>query len=39
MRIRVPIDDTHTWAPFCATHNPEGLDSYPEQVYPSEAVE
>jgi 5,5'-dehydrodivanillate O-demethylase oxygenase subunit len=34
MQIRVPIDDTHTWAMFYSTHNPPGLDSYPEQVYP-----
>jgi 5,5'-dehydrodivanillate O-demethylase len=34
MQIRVPIDDTHTWAMFYSTHNPPGLDSYPDQVYP-----
>jgi len=34
MQIRVPIDDTHTRAMFYSTHNPPGLDSYPEQVYP-----
>ncbi|MFL5797272.1 MAG: Rieske 2Fe-2S domain-containing protein [Actinomycetota bacterium] len=34
MQIRVPVDDTHTWAMFYSTHNPPGLDSYPEQVYP-----
>ncbi len=34
MQIRVPIDDTHTWALFYATHNPDGLDAYPDQVYP-----
>jgi 5,5'-dehydrodivanillate O-demethylase len=34
MQIRVPIDDTHTWALFYSTHNPPGLDDYPEQMYP-----
>lgn len=34
MQIRVPIDDNVTWVLFYSTHNPQGLDSYPEQVYP-----
>jgi 5,5'-dehydrodivanillate O-demethylase len=34
MQIRVPIDDTHTWALFYSNHHPEGLDSYPEQIHP-----
>jgi 5,5'-dehydrodivanillate O-demethylase len=34
MQIRVPIDDTHTWAIFYSNHHPEGLDEYPEQIYP-----
>ncbi len=34
MQIRVPIDDTHTWAMFYSTHNPPGLETYPEQLYP-----
>jgi 5,5'-dehydrodivanillate O-demethylase len=34
MQIRVPIDDTTTWALFYSTHNPPGLDRYPEQAYP-----
>jgi 5,5'-dehydrodivanillate O-demethylase len=36
MQIRVPIDDTHTWALFYSTHNPPGLETYPEQPYPFE---
>ena len=31
MQIRVPIDDTTTWAMFYATHNPEGVTEYPDQ--------
>lgn len=34
MQIRVPIDDTHTWALFYANHHPAGLPEYPEQIYP-----
>jgi 5,5'-dehydrodivanillate O-demethylase len=34
MQIRVPIDDTHTWALFYASHQPVGLTEFPEQVYP-----
>ncbi|MDE0168714.1 MAG: aromatic ring-hydroxylating dioxygenase subunit alpha [bacterium] len=34
MQIRVPIDDTTTWAMFYSNHHPEGLDTYPEQIYP-----
>ncbi len=34
MQIRVPIDDTHTWALFYSNHHPEGLDEYPDQIYP-----
>lgn len=34
MQIRVPIDDTHTWAMFYSNHHPEGLSEYPDQVYP-----
>jgi 5,5'-dehydrodivanillate O-demethylase oxygenase subunit len=34
MQIRVPIDDTHTWALFYSNHHPEGLDGFPEQAYP-----
>jgi 5,5'-dehydrodivanillate O-demethylase len=36
MQIRVPIDDTTTWALFYANHHPEGLDEFPEQVYPTD---
>lgn len=36
MQIRVPIDDTTTWAVFYSNHHPAGLDSYPEQVYPTD---
>jgi 5,5'-dehydrodivanillate O-demethylase len=34
MQIRVPIDDTTTWALFYSNHHPDGLDEFPEQVYP-----
>ncbi|HEY7468246.1 MAG TPA: Rieske 2Fe-2S domain-containing protein [Acidimicrobiia bacterium] len=34
MQIRVPIDDTTTWALFYSNHHPEGLEEFPEQVYP-----
>ena len=34
MQIRVPIDDTTTWAMFYSNHHPEGIDTYPEQIYP-----
>ena len=34
MQIRVPIDDTTTWAMFYSNHHPEGLDTYPEQIHP-----
>jgi 5,5'-dehydrodivanillate O-demethylase len=30
----VPIDDTTTWALFYSNHHPEGLEEFPEQVYP-----
>ncbi len=33
MQIRVPIDDTHTWALFYTVHAPEGAESL-EQMYP-----
>ena len=33
MQIRVPIDDTHTWALFYSVHAPEGADLV-EQMYP-----
>ena len=36
MQIRVPIDDTTTWALFYANHHPEGLKEFPEQVYPTD---
>jgi 5,5'-dehydrodivanillate O-demethylase len=34
MQIRVPIDDKTTWTLFYSNHHPEGVDEYPEQVYP-----
>jgi 5,5'-dehydrodivanillate O-demethylase len=34
MQIRVPIDDTHTWVAFFSSHQPPGMDTFPEQVYP-----
>jgi 5,5'-dehydrodivanillate O-demethylase len=34
MQIRVPIDDTHTWTAFFSSHQPPGMDTFPEQVYP-----
>jgi len=34
MQIRVPIDDTTTWALFYSNHHPGGLSEYPEQIYP-----
>lgn len=34
MQIRVPIDDTHTWALFYSNHHPAGIDTYPDQIYP-----
>jgi 5,5'-dehydrodivanillate O-demethylase len=34
MQIRVPIDDSTTWALFYAAHNPSGLAEYPQQMYP-----
>lgn len=34
MQIRVPIDDTHTWVAFYSSHQPPGMDTFPEQVYP-----
>lgn len=34
MQIRVPIDDTTTWALFYSNHHPDGIDEFPEQVYP-----
>jgi 5,5'-dehydrodivanillate O-demethylase len=34
MQIRVPIDDTHTWVMFYASHQPPGLAEHPEQIYP-----
>jgi 5,5'-dehydrodivanillate O-demethylase len=36
MQIRVPIDDTTTWALFYANHHPAGLSEYPDQVYPTD---
>jgi len=36
MQIRVPIDDTTTWALFYANHHPGGVAEYPEQVYPTD---
>jgi 2-keto-4-pentenoate hydratase len=33
MQIRVPIDDTHTWAMFYSVHAPEGAEPV-EQMYP-----
>jgi 5,5'-dehydrodivanillate O-demethylase len=36
MQIRVPVDDTTTWALFYSVHNPPGLEHYPEQRYPVE---
>jgi len=33
MQIRVPIDDTHTWAAFYSVHTPEGAEPV-EQMYP-----
>ncbi|MBD3782002.1 MAG: aromatic ring-hydroxylating dioxygenase subunit alpha [Micrococcales bacterium] len=34
MQIRVPIDDTHTWVAFYSSHQPPGMETFPEQVYP-----
>ncbi len=34
MQIRVPIDDTHTWALFYSSHQPIGLTEFPDQIYP-----
>jgi 5,5'-dehydrodivanillate O-demethylase len=34
MQIRVPIDDTHTWALFYSNHQPPGLTEFPDQIYP-----
>lgn len=34
MQIRVPIDDTTTWALFYSSHQPVGLTEFPEQVHP-----
>lgn len=36
MQIRVPIDDTHTWVAFYSSHQPPGMDTFPEQVYPTD---
>jgi 5,5'-dehydrodivanillate O-demethylase oxygenase subunit len=33
MQIRVPVDDTHTWAMFYSVHAPEGAEPR-EQMYP-----
>jgi 5,5'-dehydrodivanillate O-demethylase oxygenase subunit len=34
MQIRVPIDDTHTWALFYSNHHPEGMPEIEPQRYP-----
>jgi 5,5'-dehydrodivanillate O-demethylase oxygenase subunit len=34
MQMRVPIDDTHSWVLFYSSHQPIGLNEFPEQIYP-----
>jgi len=34
MQIRVPVDDTTTWVLFYSSHQPPGMEEFPEQVYP-----
>lgn len=34
MQMRVPIDDTHSWVLFYASHQPPGLTEFPDQIYP-----